>query len=347
MKQKSFIVIILLCVLLTSCGTQEESPSKSIATSTSAVVATENDAIIEYATEEHPEDYYKEIELKYDEKIEYGEVYNSKGIVIKTTNFVNEEKDCYVEVEITNNSGQDLLFAEKSYSINYCNYSGDSIVDYEYNDDLYNLSLKNGDSGKAKLKVRDELYNTGYKIVSDIRFLIYASDRETKEILDKIYFQLKTDKDDNTPHYIEYPEIYSDDNFTYQLASATHSKWNDTYIYQIYIYNKTDKWCKMNLSDVYINNILATDEDDNFYEVAQVTQYGVDKKADYYTSGKNIFIFPNCKQAVMIILDEEFLDKNDIENINNITLSFTYYVNDINKYSVKSTGISFNPEDYK
>ena len=289
MKKRMISAVLLMCMILTSCGTQEEPINESKTSS----VATPNEAtqeVVEYTTEEHPEDYYKEIELKYDEKIEYGEVYNSKGIVIKTTNFVNEEKDCYVEVEITNNSGQDILFAEKSYSINYCNYSGDSIVDYEYNDDLYNLSLKNGDSGKAKLKVRDELYNTGYKIVSDIRFLIYASDRETKEILDKIYFQLKTDKDDNTPHYIEYPEIYSDDNFTYQLASATHSKWNDTYIYQIYIYNKTDKWCKMNLSDVYINNILATDEDDNFYEVAQVTQYGVDKKADFFSVCRNNFV---------------------------------------------------------
>lgn len=347
MKQKSFIVIILLCVLLTSCGTQEESPSKSIATSTSAVVATENDAIIEYATEEHPEDYYKEIELKYDEKIEYGEVYNSKGIVIKTTNFVNEEKDCYVECEIVNNSGQDLTFTEKSYSINHVNYFGDELISYRYNDGLSRISLKNGDSGKIKFRLRDQLSYTGYRIVSDMRFLIYASNKETKELVDKIYFEIETDKNDNIAHYIEYPKIYSDDYFSYDFCSYSHSRRDDTYSYQLSIYNKSDKWLKVNLTDVFINDILATDEDESFYNVVPVTQYGVETKADYYTTSKDIYVFPNCKQDITIVLNERFLDYNDIEKINNIKLNFKYYVNDMNQYSVQSTGVSFNPKDYK
>lgn len=346
MKKRMISAVLLMCMILTSCGTQEEPINESKTSS----VATPNEAtqeVVEYTTEEHPEDYYKEIELKHDEKIEYGEVYNSKGIVIKTTNFVNEEKDCYVEVEITNNSGQDLLFVEKSYSENYCNYSGDTLINYEYNDDLYKLSLKNGDTGNAKLEIRDELFNTGYQIVSDIRFLIYASDRETKELIDKIYFQIKTDKDDNIPRYIEYPEIYSDDNFSYQISNIIHSKWDDTTTYLINIYNKTDRWFRIDLTDVYINDILATDEDESFYDVLGVTQSNLNKKADYYTSAKNIFIFPNCKNTCVIVLDDKFKDKNDIETINDVTLNFTYYINDINKYSVQSTGVSFNPEDYK
>lgn len=349
MKQKSFIVIILLCVLLTSCGTQEESPSKSIATSTSAVVATENDAIIEYATEEHPEDYFDDYPSNYDEKLDYGEVYNNNGITIKTTDFVHEKKDCYVEVEIFNNSGKNLIFNEKSYSVNYCNFSGTNpIIDHKYNDNLYKITLNNGTSGKAKLRIRGGLAEVTYQIVTDIRFLFYAYDKDTKELYEKIYFGTKTDKDDGIAHFREHPVVCFDDYFSYQLNESIHQRNLDRTVYSISIYNKTDKWLRIDLRDVYINDILATEEDDRFYRKVADSPYGVKSSADYYateTDDDSLYLFPNSKNCIMLFINDDFLDNNDFESINKVKLQLKYYINDMDKYSVEST-VEFNPNDY-
>ncbi len=348
MKKRMISAVLLMCMILTSCGTQEEPINESKTSS----VATPNEAtqeLVEYTTEEHPEDYYKEIELKYDEKIEYGEVYNSKGIVIKTTNFVNEEKDCYVEVEILNNSGKNLVFREKSYSVNYCNFSGTNpIIDHTYNDKLYNITLNNGTSGKAKLRIRGGLTEVTYQIVTDIRFLFYAYDKDSKELYEKIYFGTKTDMDKEIAYYREYPVIFSDEYFSYQLSDSKHQRNLERTYYTISIYNKTDKWLRIDLRDVYINDILATEEDDRFYRKVADSPYGVKSSADYYateTDDDSLYLFPNSKNCIMLFINDNFLDNNDFESINKVKLQLKYYINDMDKYSVEST-VEFNPDDY-
>ena len=345
-KTLASFLCIVLCFSLVGCTTTTDD---SVSTADDARVSSITDATStdyvfeEISTECHTEEYYKSLSFTNDETIEYGEIYNSNGILVTTKDYIHTDEDCYVKVEIKNNSEHDLIFEEKSYAVNYLNYYG-SQLNYKYNDDLDKLTINKGATGVAKLKIRDIINQLGYRYVSYICFLFFAYDKNDKQKYDEIFFEIKTSKYDGIPKYIEYPTIYSDKYFSYELAYYQPSKKTNKYETQINIFNKTDKWFYVTTGDVLYNDIVAT-MDTNY--TGKYFEYNT-LNGDYYITPRSFYIFPYSKNGILFELhNKKFLDNNDIEDITNIGLSFQFYPEYNKKFKFDSDNINFNPQDYK
>lgn len=324
-KYKIISSLMVIILLVTACGSREINTTvadDSAADDEMIEVATVTDV----TTENHSLDYFDEIERVYNETIDYGEIYNKNGIIITTINYVHDNRHCYLEVKIQNNTENDITFEEKSYAVNYVNYEG-NFVDYNYNDGLNKLSIESNDEGKLKLEVRDILSNLGNRNVDHLAFLFSSFDYNTKEKIDDIYFELDTSISDGIPKFVEYPTFQSDELFDFRYMGILHDRLNDIDMYQISVYNKTNSWFKIEYGKHYFNNELATETNKEFYKSNLTTDFD----ADYFNSGQELYIFPNSISSFMIgIIDGDFIKNNDIDDITSIKCNLIFNYKNIN-----------------
>lgn len=336
------IIIFSLIFSLLSCS--KVTIDNSV---TSYDISTASDATItdliseEVSTEQHSMDYYSDIDFGFDETIKYEEVYNNNDIIVNAMEYVHTVTDCYVKVEIKNNTNKDLVFEEKSYAVNYLNYYG-SLIDYKYNDGLDKVTINKGNSGFIKLRVRDVLDNLGYQKVSYMCFLFYVYDKKDKQKYTDIYFDIKTSEYDGIPKYVEYPDIYNDEYFSYELSSYSSSNKICRYNSQINIYNKTNKWYKVIIGDISYNGVVATPDSN----VSKIIKYD-NLDGDYLLMHDEFYIFPNSKSTFLFELhNNKFMNNNDFNSISKISFSVSCYPEEQKRFAYHSGVISFKPKDY-
>lgn len=316
-KAKLFITLLCTFVMLVSaCGKADEadrtSPdntvektSENISDNTSPIVDTNTEedlarvsgATIQKATGEA-------VEQIYSETIEYGEVYNDNGLVIKTKDYVHTPEECYIIFEFNNTTENKIEIYEQAYSVN-------ERMDYY---DTFSLTLEANESKIVKMDI------------SYVLQTIIEEDRNVKRIksslfvYDKVagngyfpFIEIKTSIDDGIAVFKDYPVVYEDDKVAIEYMSC---------IDDVLYFNIRSK--SLNMEEYSLDRMKIGEEMIYTYD-AEMTK-GVYLESDCSKEQ----IFPNCKGVLDFQIIGYDKDINELKEFTLYLIDETAYREDIN-----------------
>lgn len=324
--RKAKIFITLLCtfvMLVSACGKAEEadrtSPdntvektSESISDNTSGNTSptidtnTEEDlARVSGATIQ--KETGEAVEQIYSETIEYGEVYNDNGLIIKTKDYVHTPEECYIIFEFNNTTENEINIYEQAYSVN-------ERMDYMDYYDTFSLTLEANESKTAKMDI------------SDVLQTIIEEDRNVKRIksslfvYDKVakngyypFIEIKTSIDDGIVVFKEYPVVYEDDKVAIEYMGC---------IDDVLYFNIRSK--SLNMEEYSLDRMKIGEEMIYTFD-AEMTK-GVYLESDCFKEQ----IFPNCKGELDIQIIGYDKDINELKEFTLYLIDETAYREDIN-----------------
>lgn len=231
---------------------------------------------------------------------EYG-IYNENDVEIICTGNKsgnNVSLGFYVE----NNSKKDIEIGVTGIGINNMSFSENSFADYVHKD------IMSGNKSNFSVELdKDVLLDNGINIIKKIELMLvlHIGNSDGIQINEIIY----TDMDDDKYIDISGTKVYSDDNFDIQYLGNNGKR------FKFSIFNKGFEYL------------------DYYLDKCSVNDYSFDLN-DSITNISDEPLFRRSYSIFEIIIDDEFCEKNSIDNIEKI--EFTMYAE--NDASMISTG---------
>lgn len=208
-KAKLFITYLFTLVMIVSaCGKADEPDIASSDRASSESVS--SDKALEKTSSTVSSDA-EEVELIYSETIEYGEVYNDNGLIIKTKEYVHTPEECYIILEFNNSTENEITVYEDAYSVN-------DRMDYY---DTFRLPLEAKECKTAKMDISYTLQSIipEDRNVKTIKTLLFVYDKVDKNGYYP-YIEINTSIDDGIVVFKDYPVVYEDDEVAIEYSST-------------------------------------------------------------------------------------------------------------------------------
>lgn len=231
------------------------------------------------------------------------EIYNDHKVSISTESIEYNATTVSVNFVIENNSKSDYVFSAHSYDMNHI-----MVGDSQYMSDI---TVPSGKKGRLTVDVKNaDLERLGIENISEIGIVFWAYNGNRKD-WDTGLIRFKTDMYDGTEMHLT-DTLYEDDS----LRLAFYSNENEDFIFLVE--NKTDYNVTCTIENCSVNGWA--------YEI---TDYSYDA---YYE-----LINSNTIAPINLHIDNDFLEKNNIDEITEIEFSI----------SLEDGNWNFKDEKYK
>ena len=321
--RKAKIFITLLCtfvMLVSACGKAEEadrtspdSTSEKTSENISDNTTGNTSPTIDTYTEEDlarvsgatiQKEMGEAVEQIYSETIEYGEVYNDNGLIIKTKDYVHTPEECYIIFEFNNTTENKIEIYEQAYSVN-------ERMDYY---DTFSLILEANESKIVKMDMSYVLQTIieEDRNVKRIKSLLLVYDKVAKNGYYP-FIEIKTSIDDGIVVFKEYPVVYEDDKVAIEYMGCM-----DDVLY----FNIRSK--SLNMEEYSLDRMKIGEEMIYTFD-AEMTK-GVYLESYFFKER----IFPNCKGELDIQIIGYDKDINELKEFTLYLIDETAYREDIN-----------------
>lgn len=229
---------------------------------------------------------------EYSETIPFEEIYNDKGIVIKTTSYEHTPSKVTIGFYIENNSEMNIDLTAHSYSVNDVTINNNTF-------DMY-TSVTKGNKANSKLEISTSDIDSPDSIIKNIEILfwIYDEDKGFKDFETDI-IEIKTSMYGESITQIVGEDVFENEELTVSYINRDENSFN------FIITNNSSSYFDFDLDGLTINGYTFTGYDfDNI----------------------DICVFSNNQASLTITPEKEFLNDNQITDIEKIEFNIKYRI---------------------